>query len=280
MTLHNADEASKNVPDGAAADLDVGVIYTHERHYITPLLRTMSQAAGDLRVRLLLVDNASTDGYEPPRDRFWQTSILSNAARLGYGANLNRILEASTAPYVLLMNTDMHFDPAEQCLAKMVRFMDAHPDCGVSVCRLYHPDGSYGYPARRFQTLGAIAGRRLGLGQVFAGSVDRYLYRHRDRHSVFDCDWVSGCFMFLRREAALQAGRFDRRFAKYFEDVDYCARLAQAGLRVMFNGETYCYHHEQRASRQAFSADAWQHLRSYLHWLGKWGLTAPKAAAA
>lgn len=265
-------------PAEAPADLDIGVIYTHERQFITPLLKTMSQAAGELRVRLILVDNASTDRFEPPRGRFWQTQVLTNSTRLGYGANLNRILEASTARYVLLMNTDMYFDPAEPCLAKMVQFMDAQPDCGVSICRLYRPDGSYGYPARRFQTLGAIAGRRLGLGSLLAGSVDRYLYRSRDPFSRFDCDWVSGCFMFLRREAALQAGRFDRRFAKYFEDVDYCARLGQAGWRVMFNGETYCYHHEQRASRRILSADAWQHLRSYLHWIGKWGLSAPNAA--
>ncbi len=244
-------------------------------HGCTPLLDTMAQAAGDLRVRLILVNNASTDRLEPPQERFWKTTTVSNSSRLGYGANLNRILEASTAPYVLLMNTDMYFDPAEPCLAKMVRFMEAHPDCGVSICRLYRPDGTYGYPARRFQTLRTIAARRLGLAPVFSGSLDEYLYRRRDPLSRFDCDWVSGCFMFLRREAAVAAGRFDPRFAKYFEDVDYCARIAQAGWRVMFNGETYCYHHEQRASRQTFSADAWQHLRSYLRWLRKWGLKPP-----
>lgn len=261
----------------SAADLDVGVIYTHERNFIEPLLGSMPAAAGNLRVRLLLVDNASADGIEAPADGFWQTKLLRNSSRLGYGANLNRILDAATAPYVLLMNTDMHFAPGEACLAKMVRFMDAHPDCGISICRLYHPDGTYGFPARRFQTPQIIAARRLGLSRLFASSVEGYLYNHCDPQAHFDCDWVSGCFMFVRREAAQAAGRFDPRFVKYFEDVDYCARIAQAGWRVMFNGDTYCYHHEQRASRQLLSADAWQHFRSYLRWLAKWGLTPPQS---
>jgi len=260
----------------AVADLDVGVVYTHERQFMPRLLETMTHAAGDLRVRPILVDNASAEGCRDWQGYFPRTTVLKNAARLGYGANLNRVLGAATAPYVLLMNTDMAFDPAEPCLEKMVQFMDSHPDCGLGICRIYHPDGGYAYPARRFQTPGAIAARRLGLDTVFAGSVEQYLYNDRDRESSFDCDWVSGCFMFLRREAAVEVGPFDLRFAKYFEDVDYCARMAQAGWRVMFHGGTYCYHYEQRASRQLFSADAWRHLRSYFRWLGKWGPLPPK----
>ena len=46
--------------------------------------------------------------------------MLHNARRLSYAANLNRILDASAARYVLLMNTDMYFDPREQCLRRMV----------------------------------------------------------------------------------------------------------------------------------------------------------------
>jgi GT2 family glycosyltransferase len=268
--------ATRGAAHAAIADLDVGVIYTHERRYMPQLLDTMRPAAGDLQLRLILVDNASAGGCDEWRRAFPRTTVRTNAARLGYGANLNRILEAATAPYVLLMNTDMAFDPAEPCLEKMARFMDAHPDCGVSVCRIYHPDGGYGYPARRFQTPRIIAARRLGLDTVFSHSIEHYLYGDRDRESSFDCDWISGCFMFLRREAALEIGPFDLRFAKYFEDVDYCARMAQAGWRVMFNGDTYCYHHEQRASRRLLSIDAWLHVRSYFRWLAKWGATPPK----
>lgn len=278
MTLQTKDRvvARSNVADLDVADLDVGVIYTHERHYMPQLLDSMRHAAGNLRVRLVLVDNASVDGCGDWHGYLPRTAVKKNAARLGYGANLNRILAASTAPYVLLMNTDMAFDAAEPCLEKMVRFMDSRPDCGGSICRVYHPDGGYLYPARRFQTPRIIVARRLGLDTVFSESIENYLYNDRDRESAFDCDWISGCFMFLRREAALDIGPFDLRFAKYFEDVDYCARLAQAGWRVMFNGDTYCYHHEQRASRRWLSIDAWLHLQSYFRWLAKWGATPPR----
>jgi dTDP-4-dehydrorhamnose reductase len=267
--------AALPVDDAEPADMDLGVIYTHERYWMPRLLASLLCSGDDLRLRLILVDNASTDGTQPWEAYFSRTRVVRNSQRMGYADNLNRILEASSAPLVLLLNTDMSFDPAEQCLSKMAAFMREHPDCGLSGCRLYHPDGSYAFPARRFQTLAAIAGRRTPLAPLFRKAVDRYLYRDAEPGDVFECDWLSGCFLLLRREAALQVGGFDCQFAKYFEDVDLCLRIAQAGWRVMFNGGTYCYHYEQRSSRKILSHDAWLHFKSYARWVRKWGWTSP-----
>jgi GT2 family glycosyltransferase len=251
----------------APADLDVGVIYTGERHFLRPLLDSMSRATGDLTVRLVLVDNNSRDGVSETLDWPGPATVLHNRKRLGYAANLNRILRKSSARYVLLMNTDMEFDANEPCLSKMVRFMDRQPLCGVSICRLLHTHGGEAYAARRFPTLAMIAARRLGLAGVFPQSLDRYFYRDRGVFDSFECDWVSGCFLFIRREALRDIGELDERFVKYFEDVDFCARVARAGWQVMYHGGTWCYHHEQRASRRLFSRDALRHIASYLCWL-------------
>jgi len=213
----------------ACADLDIGLIYTYERAYLDKLLPQLRDSGSGLRMRLILVENASADGVDAWRPLFEQGVVLRNAQRLGYAANLNRILSAATSPYVLLLNSDMEFDPAEQCLAKMVRFMDAHPECGLSSCGVYHTDGGFAHPARRWQTPRVVLGRRLGLGRAV---VDRYLYRDRPHDASFACDWVSGCFMLVRRAAIEQVGPFDTRFGKYFEDVDICqpaARLARCG---------------------------------------------------
>ena len=255
------------------ADLDVGVIYTHERAWMSKLLSTLRASSGDLSVRLILVDNDSEDGIDQWQSMIANTAVLRNESALGYAPNLNKILEAATAPYVLLLNTDMYFAPGENCLAKMVEFMNAHPECGVSGCRLYHPDGSYAYPARRFQDLRVVAGRRTPLSPLLRSSVDRYLYKERQPTEVFECDWLSGCFLMVRRAAYEAIGGFDCGFTKYFEDVDFCLRMARGGWRVMFNGKTYCYHGEQRASRQLFSRSALAHLRSYSRWIAKWGLS-------
>jgi GT2 family glycosyltransferase len=230
-------------------------------------------------MRLLLVDNVSQEGAEEYRNYFPQTIIQRNEKRLFYGANLNRVIRASTARYVLLMNTDMYFDPSEQCLARMVKFMDQHPDCGISGCRLYHEGGDFAYPARRFQTLPLILARRLGLSRVLRKTVDRHFYREHAIEDAWECDWLSGCFLMVRREAINDVGFFDEGFVKYFEDVDMCLRMARAGWRVMYNGGASGYHLESRGSKRLFSLDAQRHMRSYLRWIWKWGFSPERQAA-
>jgi GT2 family glycosyltransferase len=260
-------------------DVDVGFIYTHERRFMGPLVSSLGQSAAGVSMRVLLVDNASREGVDEWRRLVPQTVVIRNERRLGYAANLNRILEASSARYALLLNTDMYFEPGERCITKMVKFMDAHPDCGVSGCRLYHPDGTFGYPARRFQSPSIIAARRLGLGRFLGNTLDSYLHRDKPEDAVYDCDWLSGCFLMVRRQAVDDVGFLDLGFQKYFEDVDFCLRMARAGWRVMMNGRTFCYHLEQRASHNVFSKDALIHVQSYVRWLMKWGLNPERHIA-
>jgi N-acetylglucosaminyl-diphospho-decaprenol L-rhamnosyltransferase len=259
----------------SAPDLEVGVIYTGERDLAGPLVSTLNASADGLRIRLILVDNHSPDGVDRWTGLVPRSLVLKNRQQLPYAVNLNRILAASTAPYVLLLNTDMFFDPRQQCLARMVEFMNARPDCGIAGCRIYHVDGSDAWGARRFQTLPIVAARRLGLGWLLRRTLKRYFYGEHGPSASFDCDWLSGCFLMVRRAAAEQVGLFDESFGKYFEDVDMCLRMARCGWRVMYHGGTSCYHVEMRASGHLFSADAWRHLRAYVHWLGKWGARAP-----
>jgi GT2 family glycosyltransferase len=260
-------------------DLDIGVIYTHERQWMPRLLDSLAGSSGNLKTRLILIDNASEGGVEPYARRFGTTRVIRNKRRLFYSANLNQILHAASARYTLLLNTDVYFDPEEQCVAQMASFMDSHPQCGMAGCRVYRPNGQYAYPARRFPTFPMVLARRLALEGLLRGTLDDYLYCGQDAAGTWPCDWIAGCFMLIRREAFQQVGDFDTRFVKYFEDVDYSLRMAQAGWQVVHHGATYCYHVESRSSRNLLSADAWRHLQSYLRWLRKWGVAPGRCAA-
>ncbi len=274
----SAGKHSRTFASSLPRDLDIGIIYTGERDLMGPLLSTMKASAPGLNYRLILVDNYSHDGIEPWRQIIPETKVLKNTERLHYAANMNRIMAASTARYVLVMNTDMFFDPRQRCLSRMVEFMDAHPHCGIAGCRLLHVDGHDARAARRFQTPSVLLARRFGLGGLMRRTLERYFYMDHAPGESFDCQWLSGCFLMLRSKAVEKVGLFDESFGKYFEDVDMCLRMARAGWHVMYHGATSAYHIEQRASRKLFSADAWKHLRSYLYWLSKWGYRATAEA--
>lgn len=252
-------------------DMEIGIIYTHERHFILPLLNSLQAAWVGLNARLLLVDNHSNTNMDEFKALVTPlpVKIITNNRRLNYARNLNVILQHSTAKYVLLMNTDMWFVENEPTLKILFDFMESMPRCGMTVARIIGKDGEFMFPARRFPTIKAILSRRLPVFFNQKKNVEEHLYANRDLHAIFECDWVSGCFMLVRKEAIKETGLFDEGFEKYFEDVDFAARMWEKNWKVMYCGEASCVHLEQKASKRLISKDAFYHLKSYFRFLRK-----------
>jgi hypothetical protein len=76
-------------------------------------------------------------------------------------------------------------------------------------------------------------------------------------------DWVAGMFMVFPREVFTKLGGFDERYFLYYEDVDLCARLAIAGLRVVVCPGASAVHAARRESRRNLRYLRW-HLSSML----------------
>jgi N-acetylglucosaminyl-diphospho-decaprenol L-rhamnosyltransferase len=55
-----------------------------------------------------------------------------------------------------------------------------------------------------------------------------------DHASVRECDWVPGCYYLVRREVIDRVGLFDPRYFLYYEEVDHCRRVRQAGWSVIY----------------------------------------------
>ncbi len=262
-----------------AVDLEIGLVYSGETHLLRPLLRSIGSQRAGPRVRILLVDNGTRRavGVTGP---FRGVRVLSRPTRRHYGANMNDVLRQATAPLVLLINTDMLLAPQADCLGRMVQFMKNSPKCGVATCRIIHPDGGEAYAARRYPGWRSILARRAPgwLDRFSFGRFARWRGRHLRRHlyldhrphETFACQWVSGCFMLIRREVIEDIGLFDEAYGRYFQDVDYCLRAWQAGWQVMHYGKTYAHHLERRASQRVWSRAAWEHLRAFVRWQSKW----------
>ena len=101
-----------------AADLDIGVIYTHEQGLMPPLMSSLCRSGDDLRMRLILVDNASTEGVSRWAACLPGTLVLRNERRLGYSPNLNRIVTLTNLPpqaFFKVLGPAAQFAGAQSC---------------------------------------------------------------------------------------------------------------------------------------------------------------------
>src|SRR5262249_3090657 len=60
---------------------------------------------------------------------------------------------------------------------------------------------------------------------------------------------MASCLL-LRREAEKEVGPFDEQFPLFFNDVDFCYRLWEAGLEIWYEPRVPVVHHGGRSTRQ------------------------------
>jgi len=223
---------------------------------------------------IVVVDNASVDeGLTDVQHRYPACRWIINDVNVGYARGCNQGMEAVEADYYLVLNPDIVVQPG--ALDRLLEFADDHPRAGMVGPQLLNEDGSIQDSCRRFYTFKTFLLRRTFFGKIFPDSltVQRHLMKDFDHRSSRPVDWVLGGCLLVRRSAMDRIGPMDERFFLYFEDVDWCYRMWQAGFEVQYTPDARFEHRHRRASAQGkFSKSFWLHLGSLISFYEKWGM--------
>jgi GT2 family glycosyltransferase len=221
-------------------DVTLIMVSYNTAHLLDRLFATLEVARGELQFQLIFVDNASRDNsIDIVRARHPNAELLTNVTNVGFGRANNQAIPLIRGRYVLLLNTDAFMAP--DSLVKTVSFMEANPACGIVGVRLVGEDGALQPSCRYFPTPWNVFLASTGLHRWFPGTrlVDDMAWDH---NSVRECDWVPGCFYLVRREVIDRVGLFDPRYFLYYEEVDHCRRVRNAGWRVIYYPFTKVIH--------------------------------------
>jgi hypothetical protein len=201
-----------------------------------------SKYAGELEI--VVVDNGSSDGSrEAVRATYPHVTIIENPMNRGFGAGCNQAIRATTAPFILLLNSDARL--SDGVLPMLEGLMEADDRCGVASCRILDSRGREAPNARNFLTPWNHALEQLGLTRRVGWRSVRRTHRLGFDDGLRDCsvDWVEGACMLLRRAAVEEAGLFDETFFMYSEDEDLCLRLRRRGWSVCLTTAASIVHH-------------------------------------
>jgi N-acetylglucosaminyl-diphospho-decaprenol L-rhamnosyltransferase len=239
------------------------VLVTYESaEDLAACLATLPAAAGPHELEVVVVDNASRDGSAEIARRLG-VKLLENPANLGLSRAIDLGAAATDAPWLLLVNPDTRLAPG--ALARLLATAAADPTIGCVGPHLRNSDGSEYPTGRRFPSI-LVGALHAALGTVWPGNpaTRHYHMADLDRSRPVPVDWVSGACMLLRREAYEAAGRFDAVYFMYFEEMDFCLRLARAGWRVVYDPGAEVTHILGGSTRSAPYRKVWNHHRSAL----------------
>lgn len=216
---------------GAGHDVCAIVVSHNGKRWLDAALTSLLEHAGAIDLDVVLVDNGEDGSAEYAEDRFRGVRAIHCANR-GFAHANNRGLATADARYLLLLNPDTEI--ADGTLADLVTYMDDHPEVGIAGCRQLDGDGRLCPTARHFPNFGralgeAIGPERLPFNATWLGECELDLSRYDEDLA---CDWISGSFLLVRREALESAGPLDERFFFYSEEVDFCLRVKRAGWEI------------------------------------------------
>lgn len=270
------------MPNTPAIDVSIIIVSTNERDFVWRCLDSIAKSRTRHTVETIVIDNASGDGTTAMvRRDFPNTIVEENDHRWGYIRNNNRAMEIARGRYLLVLNADIELQP--DTLDVMVNFMDAHPDAGVSSCRLVYPDGTLQLSCRRFPTPWTYVGRLPHFLQWLwpkwkprpPAHVARYLMLDYDHRQVRRVDWFLSAFFMLRRAAVEQVGKFDEGLIPpfYLEDVEWCFRARISGWTAYYVPHVQALHHHRQDSVRRPGRLSLVHLGNVLLFFAKHGRT-------
>jgi N-acetylglucosaminyl-diphospho-decaprenol L-rhamnosyltransferase len=235
-----------------AVDVSAIIISLNSKRYLAGCLETLERGPWrGVSREILVADNGSTDGtVEMLRERYPQVRLLAIGKNIGFCPAGNRAAREAAGRYLLFLNDDILIQ--EDAIARLVEWMDAHPEAGMIGSRLLNVDGSDQFSSGRTfpGPMNALFGRKSVLTRLFprARWARRYLLSDRVEGSEpYQVDWLSAAAMLVRREAFEKSGGLAEDFY-YFHEMVICSRCRKAGYSIWLDPQSKIVHYEGAGS--------------------------------
>ena len=229
--------ALRTVPPSAEArevDLSIAIVTWNSERWIERCLRAIPAACEGIAYEVILHDNASAD-RTLQRVGSDSVQILQADRNLGFAAGMNRAIAATRGRYVFLLNPDCELAP--HALTLLFEFLESNPEVSAAAPLLSDESGlsQREFQLRRLPMLRTFVHEVLLLDKMFPtnGATAHYRYRDLDLDHPSRIEQPAAAALLMRRKAFDEVGPLDEQFEPaWFEDVDYCRRLAAAGKQV------------------------------------------------
>ena len=234
-------------------DLSVIIVSYNVRYYLDQCIQSVWEAAEDLSIEVIVVDNQSSDDsvsyiQEKYKD---QVILIANTVNTGFSKANNQGIDISQGRYVLLLNPDTIV--SEETFKTCINFMDAHPDAGALGVKMIDGTGTFLPESKRSLPTPWVSFYKIfGLASLFPNNktFGKYHLSFLSKDQNHPIEILSGAYLFMRREALDKAGFLDEDFFMYGEDIDLSYRILKAGYQNYYLADTNIIHYKGESTKK------------------------------
>ena len=219
---------------------------------------------------VIVVDNDSQDeSIELVQKKFPEVRIVASKLNGGFAMAANWGVSLARYDTVLILNPDIVV--REGAIQKLYDRLHSSADIAIVAPKLLNLDETLQYSCSKFHKFMTPVYRRTALGKTSFGKkeLERFEMRSWDHNNEQDIDWAIGAALMMKRKIVERVGLMDSRFFLYFEDVDLCRRVWEAGYRVVYVPDAVMLHEHKRLSANQAGLKSLRNRITRIH-LGSW----------
>lgn len=249
------------------------VLSWNSQHYISNCLDAVL-CCNSITPLVLVVDNGSTDEtsailqqYEADHSEIICTFLPEN-----FGTTISRNLALKNLPsdanYVCILDSDTVIN--DQALATMIQILEQNPDIGIVGPTMMNSAGATQLSGRNLPSLGIKLRKAAPLKGLQDEGAQMEVPNTPVVQDMQDVPYLLSACWLMPVSTIDTVGFLDENIFYAPEDVDYCLRVWQAGLRVVRCWNAQIIHEYQRLShKKLFSKTNKEHLKGLVYYFKK-----------
>ena len=191
-------------------------------------------------IELIVVDNASK---ECPKQfletNYPEVKVILSKENLGFAGGNNLGIRACNGKFILFLNNDAVL--TDGCIERMLALFKQRPNLGIISPKICYFNTANAPQKDLIQYVGTtavhpITARNKTIGE---GELDCDQFTHPTPTA-----YAHGCAMMIKEEILTEVGMMSEDFFLYYEELDWCERIRQAGYEIFVEPNAKVYHKE------------------------------------
>lgn len=216
-------------------DISAIVVSFYGEKFLSECLTTLKADLEGSSHEMIIVDNGSTDrSLEIARAVVPEAKIVKHETNLGFAKGVNAGINAASGKYLWILNQDIRV--RKGCLKALLEKLQSDSKIGMVGPKFVGFDGVLQYSARALPRYRFIIYKALLLDRMFPHSraFGAWKMTWFDHETEMQVEQPMGAAMLVPKSVIDTVGLLDEVFPIFFNDVDFCRRMIDAGYSLWY----------------------------------------------
>ncbi len=238
--------SKKNLETQLPPQLSVLIVTYNSSQTIQACIESLMSELEAILGEVIIIDNHSTDDtpaiLETLAAKYPELQIDLNRVNRGFAAGNNQALAKARGQQILILNPDTIIQA--RVLTHLLEELQKSEQIGIVAPQLQFPDGRIQKTCRRFPKHRDVVYNVFGLANLFPVNVhfNGWKMGEFDHQNRCQVDQPAGAALLIKGDLFRELNGFDLNFPMFFNDVDLCKRVSDAGYEIWFLPEYVITH--------------------------------------